>query len=393
MKPLERLLLKSLTAALKKGKSVLLLGPRQTGKSTLSRMLKPDMEISFALAADRQRYENDLNLLTQEIEFVAKKHTKPLIFIDEVQKIPAALDTIQWLIDNEIAQFILSGSSARKLREHKANWLPGRIRVFHLDPLLLQELEKVCPPLDDLLSYGSLPRIITETDEREKQEELLAYVSTYLEDEVRSEALVRNISDFSRFLLIAASESGKLMNVNKLSQFLGISRHTLTNYYQILEDCLIIERIEAFTQSTKRTRLTKSSKYLFFDMGVRNMLTRENAKQAAAEQKGILFEQFIGLELLRRLRFAGPYAKLYFWRDNDGPEVDWIVKMNDQLIPVEVKWTARPRENDIKHLALFLEEYGGHGYVVCQTPKAFKMRDNITAIPWQDLDEIIDINQ
>jgi len=227
----------SIRSALQRGKSILLLGPRQVGKTTLLEELPIDHIISLARPAIRQQYEQNIESFSQEIEAIAEEASSlPLIAIDEIQKVPELMDAVQDLIDRKIAQFVLTGSSARKLRQSKAlNWLPGRIVHFYLDPLILNEVPKNKLNLESLLTYGSLPGIILEQTDAAREQDLQSYVVTYLEEEIRQEALVRKIGDFARFLELAAIESGNITNFNAISQAIGVAQTTVTGYYQILE--------------------------------------------------------------------------------------------------------------------------------------------------------------
>jgi len=211
-----------------------------------------------------------------------------------------------------------------------------------------------------------------------------------MEEEIRAEAVVRSLGNFARFLELAASESGGIINLRKLSQEIGVSHTTIGAYYQILEDCLIAERIEPLTQSKIRKKLTKSEKYLFFDLGVRRLAAHEGTKPPR-DTMGMLFEQFIGLELLRNMHIKGHGAKIRFWRDPDGPEVDWVIDEAGIYTPVEVKWTDNPRQSDMRHLEVFLSEYktAKSGFIVCRIPRKIKLSEKITALPWQLVDEII----
>ena len=339
----------------------------------------------------RQRYEKSPHLLKGEVESLAAvgKGKRPLIILDEVQKIPVILDVVQDLIDREKANFILTGSSARKLRRGaKINLLPGRVVAFRIGPFSLREFP--AKNLNERLIYGSLPGILALEDLTDRETDLEAYVTTYLEEEIRAEAVVRNLGDFARFLELAASESGGIINLRKLSQEIGVSHTTIGAYYQILEDCLIAERVEPLTQSKTRKKLTKSEKYLFFDLGVRRLAAREGEK-LSRDTMGEIFEQFIGLELLRTIHTKGQGVKVRFWRDPDGPEVDWVIDSGGAYTPLEVKWTDNPKTNDIRHLEVFLSEYktAKTGYLVCQVPRKAKLSDKITAIPWQSIDEVI----
>ncbi len=380
-----------LKKALDRGKSVLLLGPRQTGKTTLVKSLNPDLYINLARPPTRQAYERDPGQLTREVEAMSPK--LPLIIIDEVQKVIPLLDAVQDLLDSKTAQFILTGSSARKLRrEGDANLLPGRVVVLRMDPLLIDEMADESPPIEDLLLFGSLPQIILEKSKENREEDLFSYVTTYLEEEIRSEALVRNISAFSNFLKFAALESGSIVNLHKLSQDIGVSSPTIREYYQILVDCLVAEKVEALSHSRTRKKLIKSPKFLIYDLGVRRLAAGEGL-DVPDKYMGDLFEQWVGLELLRQIKTSPKKCSLLFWRDTTGAEVDWVVGKENRYVPVEVKWTKNPRTQDARHLKTFLEEYpnSSHGYVICRIPRAQKLAENITALPFQDLPLILEL--
>jgi predicted AAA+ superfamily ATPase len=300
------------------------------------------------------------------------------------------MDAIQYLIDKKYAKFILTGSSARKLRRgHNVNLLPGRVIVMRVDPFNINEIAHLNIPLEKLICYGSLPEILLEKNERAKEETLSSYAHIYLEEEIRAEALVRKVSLFSRFLELAASEAGSIIQFQNLSQILGVSRLTIQNYFEILEDCLIAERIEPFCpKNNTRARLSKSSKYLFFDLGIRRISAKEGA-QWPLTMMGYLFEQFIGLELLRQTRLLTP-AKVCYWRDHNGPEVDYVIVQDQKIIPIEVKLTEIPNNTDIKHLRTFMDLYDvKQGFIVCRTPRKMRITPNILALPWQDLKEAI----
>lgn len=376
---------------LKRDKSVLLLGARQTGKTTLTNQFKHDLLISFLEPDTRQRYEKSPHLLRGEVESLVSGEAgkRPLVILDEVQKVPVILDVVQDLIDRGKANFILTGSSARKLRRGAhVNFIPGRIVPFRMDPFSLQEFP--AKDLNERLFYGSLPGILAVGKQSDRETDLEAYVTIYLEEEIRAEAAVRNLGDFARFLELAASESGGIINLRKLSQEIGVSHTTIGAYYQILEDCLIAERIEPLTKSKTRKKLTKSEKYLFFDLGVRRLAAHEGTRPPR-DTMGMLFEQFIGLELLRNTHIKGHGAKIRFWRDPDGPEVDWVIDEDGIYTPLEVKWTDSPMAGDIRHLEVFLSEYKSAktGFLICQVPRKAKLSEKVFALPWQSIDEVI----
>ena len=373
---------------LQRGKSILLLGPRQVGKTTLvQHSIKPDIHLSFVNAEIRQQFERDLVWRVKELEAkIQSTHNTPTVFIDEVQKVPQIMDSIQDMIDRKLAKFILSSSSARKLKYGKhVNLLPGRVVLLHLGPLSYEEIPTPKPDLMPLLNFGCLPDIILQNDDALKEIDLNSYVTIYLEEEIRQEALVRNVGHFARFLQLAAIESGHTINAAKISQEIGVSSTTIQEYYQILDDCLIARRIDSLTQSKTNRRLIKSPKYIFFDLGVRRVAANEGINPNR-ETQGHLFEQYIGLEILQQLNIHKPLAKLRYWRSSDGPEVDWVIETAGQLIPIEVKLTEIPKAKHLKHLQLFLREYttAKVGYVICQVKHKIEIEKNIYALPWQE---------
>lgn len=391
MKYVSRLLESHIRRSLARNKSVLLFGARQTGKTTLVGRFDVDLSISFIQTDTRHRYEKAPHLLRGEVEALSPGKGKglPLVLLDEVQKVPEILDVVQEMIDDGKARFILTGSSARKLRRHMGvNLLPGRVSVFKLPPFSHEEFPG--KDLDERLLFGALPGILAVPDLQDRELDLESYVVTYLEEEVRAEAAVRNLGHFARFLELAASESGEIINLRKLSQEIGVSHTTIGSYFQILEDCLILERFEPLSESKTRKKLTRTCKYLFFDLGVRRLAAREGTR-LSRETIGKLFEQFVGLELLRVANAHHPSARIRFWRDPDGPEVDWVIDRDGEYIPVEVKLSDTPFPADIRHLMVFLSEYkqAKVGYLVCRAPRKIKLAENIIGLPWQNLPEIL----
>ena len=382
----------AISAALSRGKSILLLGPRQTGKTTMLKMFQPDMSVNLARTDERRFYEADPSRLRCEIASLPRPANRaiPLVMLDEIQLVPALLDEAQTIIDSHAAQFALTGSSARKLRRAGVNLLPGRVVSLKMDPLSIAESPDV--PLDRRLAYGAMPGIMSVPDDKSRQLDLDSYVDTYLQEEIRQEAIVRNLGAFARFLDLAASDSGLIVNFSDLASRIGVTHTTINSYYGILEDCLIAERVEPISASPVRKRLTKSPRHLFFDLGVRRVAARED-ENAAETEKGRRFEQFVGLELLRHIRSnAITSARLRFWRDPAGPEVDWVVERGGKFIPVEVKYRETPTLSDARHLRTFMREYptDGIGYIVCRAPRPQRLASDILALPWQQLPSVFD---
>jgi predicted AAA+ superfamily ATPase len=391
MLTIKRNITQQIQAALARGKSILLLGARQTGKTTaVMEQVKPDITYSFVDIDIRHRYEKDPSLLIKELKLALPSwKAPPIIFIDEIQKIPKMMDVVQLLVDQKQAKFIVTGSSVRKLRHGSAvNLLPGRVVVLTMDPLHLEELPEPKPELMDLLLYGTLPHIFTEMEYENKETDLHSYVTTYLEEEIRAEALVRNVGSFARFLELAASESGHIVNFTKLSQEVGVAVTTIAEYYQILEDCMVAFRIDPIIKSISRRRLIKAPKFLFFDLGIRRVAANEGTRLPEGHIAS-LFEQYVGIELIHRTRGLA-HAKVNYWRDASGIEVDYVLNTEKEYVPIEVKWTDMPSIKDARHIEKFLAEYDNakKGYIVCRTPHAFEITDQIIALPWQEINRI-----
>lgn len=257
-------------------------------------------------------------------------------------------------------------------------------------PLLYNELNNIQSELETILLYGTLPGIITEPDLNSRETDIYSYVTTYLEEEIRAEAVVRNIGNFSRFLEIAAGEAGKQLNFTRLSQDIGISDTTVANYYQILEDCLIALRIDPTTRSQTKRRLIKSPKYLFFDLGIRRACANEGTR-LPQKTLGELFEHYVGNELIYQSQLLIPQLKVKYWRDSAGPEIDYVLDVANHYVPIEVKWSDQPNSSDAKHLIKFMDEYpqAKQAYIVCRTPQRYKITDNVIALPWQEINFIL----
>ncbi|MBV6400217.1 MAG: hypothetical protein CNIPEHKO_00500 [Anaerolineales bacterium] len=389
------------------GKSFLLLGPRQVGKTTLLNGLLQDTQplLKYLLQepATKIELERDPQVLIRQARAISGAVS---IFIDEAQKVPEVFDAAQALIDEGKASVFLTGSSARKLRRKGINLLPGRIRLLMLDPLMWGELGLLADPseyqipslalqninpltqsIEDCMVYGSLPGLLP-LSRPDAVELLQAYARLYIEEEIRAEALSRAIGPFARFLELAALESGTSPNFTKLSKESGVSSPTIRQYYSVLEDTLIVERVDPYVKNARK-RVLSSSRYYFFDMGVRNALARlPLTPELLQAEKGKLFEHAVVLELLRRIRLLKSNHNLYYWRTSGGAEVDCVLERQDELIPIEVKSSTHVSQRDLTGLRSFLADYGKkvkRAFVVTMGSRPEKIDDKIIAIPWQFL--------
>ena len=373
---------------LRSGQSLLLFGPRQTGKSTLLSEIfstfpaEAQQAYYFQLPQERMRIEADPEVIVREIE--ARYRGTPLyLYIDEVQKVPQVMDVLQFLIDRKRAVVAASGSSARKLRTVGANWLPGRVHLEHLYPITWQEIQAsgVSISLEEMLRYGGLPAILLQTNAIKREEDLAAYTALYLNEEIRMEALSRNLPRFAKFLQLVALESGTSPNYSKIASRIGTSHTTVKEYYHILEDTLIVHSLKSF--GTTREQVLRSPKYYFFDIGVRNAAAKIGHSQGILTlQMGVLFEHLIILETIARLNGT---AALSYYRNKLDQEVDLIVELGSKRIAIEIKATAKPAQDDFKGIRAFCEKYPcDKRYLVCQVPQAQQF-DYGLAIPWTEL--------
>ena len=333
--------------------SVLLLGPRQVGKSTLLRGLAPDLTIDLASLSTFRDY------VAQPERFEAELHAAPpgvrTVMIDEVQRVPVLLDAVQSVLDARPRRyrFLLSGSSARKLRRGKANLLPGRVVLDHLHPLLARELGGDFR-LDRALAHGTLPGIYAERDPSLRAQVLRSYVDAYLREEVQAEALVRNIGGYARLLDLVAGSSGRILNLHALSRDAAMSYETARRYLEVLEDTLVLFRVPAWSGSD-RASLVAHPKLLLFDIGVRNAILRRPLDRPLDDERGLLLDHLVGLELLRRTTGLWPGARLYHFRTRHGAEVDYVLEAGREVWGIEVKASRSIDARDLRGFGALAE--------------------------------------
>lgn len=370
-------------------KSCFILGPRQTGKTTLVDMSlqdQPSLKIDLLQHKEFIRYAQNLDLFRKEITYGVENSKFNLVFIDEIQKLPSLLDEIHSLLEkyHGRVRFILTGSSARKLKLARVNLLAGRAWMLHLFPLTHIEIGDQFD-LNKTLRYGSLPQIMLETPQ-EAQLTLDAYTEMYLKEEIAQEALVRNLASFNRFLELAASESGNIINYSSIAKEIGLSSNTIKGYYQILDDTLISFALPPYVK-TSRKRIAKHPKIYLFDIGVLNAFTKRLSSELVigTDFYGHLFEHFIVLELIRLIHYCHREIKVYFLRMHSGLEIDLILEEQDSLTAIEIKSASTPNLSDARNLINFHKEFSkAKLYLVCTTPRAYEI-EQVQIIPWKDL--------
>jgi len=353
-------------------KSHFLFGPRGVGKSLL---IKHDLG-DEALIIDLLHSETYMRLLSNpsQLEGLIDIDNKPFIVIDEIQRVPELLNEVHRLIENKQLRFLLTGSSARKLKRQGVNLLAGRARQAELYPLTYHELPNF--NLYHYLQYGGLP-MVTLSDE--PAEDLDAYVRTYLEEEIKAEALVQKLPAFSRFLQLSALTSGTTLNYASIANDTGVSSPTLREYYQILEDTFLGFIVLPWEHSIKRKAVT-TARFYYFDIGVKNRLAQIHAIPEKSDLFGQAFEHFVAMELRAYLSYSRKKMSLCFWRTAEGQEVDFIV--GDE-VAIEVKATTKVSAKHLKGLKYLMEENKlKNYYMVSQDPVAVK-QDGIYILSWE----------
>lgn len=358
-----------------KKKSFFLFGPRATGKTFL---ISQSFNKQNTLVINLLRSDVFMRLsgAPHELEeMIAAYENLNLVVIDEVQRVPELLNEVHRLIEETQLRFILTGSSARKLKKDGVNLLAGRAWEANLFPLTSCELPEL--DLHRYLQYGGLPPVYLSED---PVEELHAYVNTYLKEEIQAEALVRKIPAFSRFLEVAALTSGKMMNFTEIASDTGVPASTVREYYQILEDTFLGFMVHGWTKTRKRKAISKAKFYLF-DIGVKNTLARIKVLEPRSDLYGQAFEHYIAMELRAYISYRRYKVELSYWCSTHGAEVDFII--GDE-VAVEVKSSNKISEKHIKNLRLLEEENICKRYILVSFDRINRKKGNIEILFWKD---------
>lgn len=352
--------------------SAFLWGARQSGKSTLLKTLFPGSLYFDLLQSDvYDRFQRNPALLR---EILQATQPKEAVIIDEIQKIPALLNEIHWLIVNTNSRFILSGSSPRNILRTGGNLLGGRALRYELYPLVYREI----PDFDLLkaLNNGLLPRHYMSANPVKL---LSAYVGSYLRDEIMTEAKIRNINSFSRFLEMAAFSNGEMVNYSNIASDCGVSAPTVKEYFQILEDTLTGRFLPSFQKKPKR-RVILAPKFYFFDIGIANYLLKRGRIEMGSESFGKAFEHFIYLELHAHSKYSDLNYLISYWRTASQIEVDFI--LGDHEVAIEVKSTNMVTLRHIKGLKSFADEYQVKKLIVVSNDPYPRKIENVDILPW-----------
>lgn len=357
-------------------KSHFLFGPRSTGKSTLISKQLTQNVIVFDLL-ERDVYKR---LLTNP-KLLAQVDQTKIIVIDEIQKIPSLLDEVHRLIQKNGTKFLLTGSSARKIKKNGSNLLAGRAWETFMYPLVSREIPEF--DLETYLTRGGLPQVV---DSLYWKKELQAYISLYLREEVAGEALTRNIEAFSEFLDLVARSNGCEINYQSFASDCAVSLNTIKNYFEILEDTLIGAKLPAYTKTKKRKAITRSKHYLF-DTGIVNALCDQGEVTIKSQSFGGLFEQFIFLEIRAANTYLDLNKTLTYWRSRSQQEVDLIIGDD---VAIEVKSTGKIHNKHMKGLRALKEEgLIKNYYVISLDPFKQVTEDGIICLHWKEFLELL----
>lgn len=327
--------------------SIFLFGARQTGKSTILLEQFPDtIYIDLLTTQVRNRFRQNPSLLYAMLEDTP---ADTLIIIDEIPEVPDLLNEVHRLISRKGLRFILCGSSARKLKRKGHNTLGGRALPVYFYPLVSAEIPDF--NIDRAVTTGMLPPHYLAKNPWRLLE---AYIDVYLKEEIKEEALVRNLDAFQRFLEVAALMDGEIINCQNIAQDCGVSANTVSAYFDILVDTLIGYRIPAYTKVMQR-RLVQAPRFYYFDVGVANYLTHRKELIRGTTDYGHAFEHLVIQELVAYLHYTHSEDKLTYWRTYTGLEVDAV--LGDARVAIEIKSTEEVQPRHLKGLKAFSEEH------------------------------------
>ena len=361
------------------GQSAFLWGARKTGKSTLLARQFPH-SLRFDLLDTRLLLELTRApwTLAERIRAFGRYSRELPIVIDEVQRVPAILDEVHRLIENEGLGFVLCGSSARKLKRGRANLLGGRAWRFALHPLTWPEV-----PDFDLLRAMNRGLIPQHYDSAHHRRALAGYVDDYLKEEVFEEGLTRNAPAFSRFFEALAFCHGELLNYSNVARDCGVSSKTVKEYFQILVDTLLGVLVEPFSRRRSRAVITRAPRFYLFDVGVASHMVGRRVERAAGADFGRALEHFVLMELLAYRSYGEHDFPLRFWRTKSGLECDFVLGREGE-VAIEVKGGAGVGRRELRGLRAFAEEHRPRqAIVVCNESAPRRTDDGILILPWE----------
>ncbi len=355
--------------------SFFLLGPRGTGKSTFIKKTFPDaLYIDLLLPDIFRNYTAYPERLREAVNAYREKKT---VVVDEVQKAPQLLEVVHGLIEEKRGtQFILTGSSARKLRRAGVNLLAGRALMKHMHPFMAAELKGLFD-LEKALQVGLIPLVLDSTD---PVSTLHAYVNLYIREEVQMEGFTRNIGNFSRFLESVSFSHGAVLNISNVARECQIERKVVEGYIGIIEDLLLAYRVPVFTKKAKRA-VSSHPKFYFFDAGIFNILRPSGPLDRPEEKSGAALEGLVAQHIRAWIDYSHPECEMYFWRTSAGSEIDFVVYSKSIFQAIEVKNTATLHPQDLRALKAFGEDYPEAKRFLVYRGKDRLLRDGISIVP------------
>ncbi|MCB0318622.1 MAG: ATP-binding protein, partial [Bdellovibrionales bacterium] len=369
-----------------KSSSYFLFGARGTGKSYLLRHLLSGSPVHYIDLLNSDYYDQ-LSIRPQSLlEIIAANKDKKIVIIDEVQKIPSLLDAVHKSLEEMPSiQYILTGSSARKLKRGSANMLAGRAAIYELHPLSYLEIDEDFD-LNIALSFGSLPKVWDkEMTDEERKDYLRAYARSYLKEEILEEQLIRKLEPFQRFLPIAAQSSGKALNYSKIAADVGVAPQTIQSYFDILEDTLIGYRLSAYHGSVRKQE-KQEAKFYLFDLGILSALERtlEVPMVEGTYAFGRRFEHFIIQEIYKLSRYYYPDNQFYHYQTKGGREIDLIIDCpGEKLVLIEIKSKTHIQPDDVRHLNALVDDFpNAKAFCLSRDPIEKKI-DKTICFPWK----------
>lgn len=367
-----------------KTKSVLLLGPRRTGKSALLRnQLRADVTIDLLRAEDFRTLAYRPASFRERIQ-----QSDRLVVIDEIQKLPLLLDEVHSLIEERGIRFVLTGSSARKLRREHTSLMAGRARRLYLHPFCFQEIHQHFS-LERALSLGTLPPVHLQEDQENAWMELKDYSGDYLREEIMAEAIVRKVDSFSRFLHVAARMNGELLNFEAIGSDAHVPSRTVREYFAVLEDTLVGRELEPHRFGGKRSRKSiATAKFYFFDCGVLNAVLGRKQVSPDSPEFGNLFETWVFLELqaYSHYRKTGDDLRIEFWRDPAGHEVDFLI---NEEVAIEVKASRQVQPRHLDGLRRLSDLIRLKRKIVVSRDPVRRLVEGVEVLPWRQFMEAL----
>lgn len=359
-------------------KSYFIFGPRGTGKSTWLKLHYPDGMFIDLLEPDT--YRNYRTFPERLQEFVLAQNTTHTFIIDEVQKAPDLLSVVHLLIEKKQGwQFILTGSSSRKLKREGVDLLASRATLKHMHPFIAAELQEFFS-LEKALSYGMLPLIYSSPT---PLEDLKTYVALYMKEEVQMEGLVRNIDQFARFLEAISFSQASVLNYSNIARECGVSSKTVENYTAILEDLLLGFTLPVFSKKAKR-HLISHPKFYYFDTGVYQAIRPKGPLDYPEEIFGLALETLVMQHLRAWLDYSQKEGKVYFWRTKSGLEVDFVIYGEIGFYAIEVKNSQKIKPEDLRGLYEFKKDYKNCECILLYRGKEKLKKDHILCMPVAD---------